>query len=158
MKHDQCDHESTPKARAACRAAHSGAALLSFPLDPVPSARKAAATHEEIIAKAAAVHTLKTARTKRDPNLIDNLARLRRCLSPVSWEKQIHYAWDRGWTVRHEHVSSGGRLVVTAAKGLIMLVWGEGDQEAYFFKPHDTSVIRRVANLGIAFSLAEGRR
>ena len=164
MKHDRCTHESTPKARAACRRAQG-----SIP-EFVPAADKAAlqSARDKMAARKnktigerldAALTKRHAGVTKRDPDRVDTLARLRKVGAPEEWHSQIHFAWNQGWPVRYESSrdSDTQRLVIDAARGIVQLVWS-GDRRAYWFTPSDTSVSRQCISLPVVMSVASGRR
>lgn len=96
--------------------------------------------------------------TKRDPDRIDTLARLRKVGAPEEWHSQIHHAWNQGWPVRYESSrdSDVQRLVIDAAKGIVQLVWS-GDRRAYWFTPATTSVSRQCTSLPVVMAVAAGR-
>ena len=146
MKHDHCTHPATPKDRARCRqlqgianAAAMGTVSVDVRLDKVISKRH-------------------TGATKRDPDRVDTLARLRKIGAPEEWYSQIHHAWNQGWTVRYESSrdTDSQRLVIEAARGLVQLVWS-GERRAYWFTPADTSVSRQCISLPVVMSVAAGR-
>lgn len=161
MKHDLCTHPSTPKDRATCRRLRQDANRMAIQADDThPAHAKVMAKNKSIGERIdTALKNRHAGVTKRDPDRVDTLARLRKVGAPEEWHSQVHHAWNQGWPVRYESSrnSDTQRLVIDAAKGIVQLVWS-GDRRAYWFTPADTSVSRQCISLPVVMAVASGGR
>lgn len=166
ISHANCAHPSTPAARGKCRKERrtnppSDAGTLFEASQKATKRRKGGTVSSPqggvVKASKRAAHL---PRSDRDPDLVDTVHRLHGTVPFRSFDDLAHRAWDLGWKMTREG-NPADRILIAGSKGQVTVVWaGSKDTHnvAYWFRPWETSVARKVASGAIAFALAEGRR
>lgn len=138
IDHSSCDHERTPKARAACRRAKGSTPVKQRAERPVEATKARHTTNDTRAPRWRATDTLKAL-----------------CDAPARVRDFVNRCGEQGWEITPVPVEVGHSLEVHSSRGAGRVTW-EGERTAWFTRLGYTSITTRVSNCREVWKVLRG--